>query len=380
MTTGLPATWEGCSMIEIVGIEKTYPGSGGLLAASAVKALRGVTLTLPTGGAIALIGESGCGKTTLGRILAGLETYDAGELIVDGVAVSRLSRKERGAVFRKVQLIHQDPYAALNPARTLGQALFDPLKLRARTLGKDGTWIKQRARELLNLVGLEPESTLYKYPHNLSGGQRQRVVIARALTVDPEVLVADEAVSMIDVSLRLGLLQVLSDLRERLGIGIVFISHDVAAVRYVARDGAICVIYRGEIVEYGAIDDVIQAPVHPYTQALLSAMPVLRGLEEPGPDRYVPSEVMEAGANDIGCLFAPRCPFATDHCRATHPYLVMTENPRRLNACFYPQARRVVAVPVRRPPSERDRVGVSPGPASTGSAGVSPGPALPANA
>lgn len=342
-------------MIEIVGLTKTYPGSGGLLATSGVKALRGVTLTLPTGGAIALIGESGCGKTTLGRILAGLETYDGGELIFDGVALSGLSRKERGAAFRKVQLIHQDPYAALNPARTLGQSLFDPLKLRARVLGKDSTWIKQRARELLSLVGLEPESTLYKYPHNLSGGQRQRVVIARALTVDPEVLVADEAVSMIDVSLRLGILSVLSELRGRLGIGIVFISHDVAAVRYVARDGDICVIYRGEIMEYGAIDDVIQAPVHPYTQSLLSAMPVLRGLEEPGPDRYVPTEVMEADTSDAGCLFAARCPFATDHCRATHPELVVSENPRRLNACFYPQARRVVAVPVRRPPSDRDR-------------------------
>lgn len=332
-------------MIEVAGIRKTFAGRGGLLSSESVQALRGVSLTVPDGGAIALIGESGCGKTTLGRILCGLEPYDDGDVIVDGVSLNSLSPRRRQAQFRKVQLIHQDPYGALNPVRTVERSLYDPLKLHAGQTGRNSAWVRERARELLNLVGLDPDSTLYKYPHNLSGGQRQRVVIARALTVDPEALVADEAVSMIDVSLRLGILNLLSDLRLRLNIAIIFITHDVAAARYVAHDGNVAVIYRGEIMEYGAVDDVIQKPVNPYTQSLLSAVPVLRGLETPGPDRYIPQEAIEADASQVGCLFANRCPFATDRCRTSHPDLLPVDEPNRLSRCFYPKVRHVVAVP-----------------------------------
>ncbi len=334
-------------MIEIQAITKVYAATGGLLGQKPVQALRGVSLTLHDGEAISLIGESGCGKTTLGRIIAGLEPYTGGDLRFDGVALRTLPLAERQARFHQVQLIQQDPYGALNPARPLGEALLDPLRLQARRGGRDAAWVARRARELLALVGLEPEATLYKYPHNLSGGQRQRFVIARALTVDPKVLVADEAVSMIDVSLRLGILSLLSDLRSRLGIAVVFITHDVAAARYVAPDGHVCVIYRGEVVEYGPTDAIIAAPMHPYTQALLSAMPVLRGLEAPGPDRYIPAqELDQRAADDGGCLFRARCRVATQRCATEHPPLVTVEDGTRQHACFYPVPRQVVAVPV----------------------------------
>jgi oligopeptide/dipeptide ABC transporter ATP-binding protein len=171
------------------------------------------------------------------------------------------------------------------------------------------------------------------------------VVVARALTVEPEALVADEAVSMIDVSLRLGILRLLSDLRQRLGIAIIFITHDVATARYVAHDGMMAVIYRGEIFEYGAVDDVIQAPVNPYTQSLLSAVPVLVGLEQPGPDRFIPERAMATDTAESGCLFHGRCPFATEKCRVDHPELLPLDGANRLNRCHYPAARRVVATP-----------------------------------
>ena len=344
----MPATWGVSLVIEIVGITKTFVGrNSAFFHAEETRALRGITLTIPTSGALAIIGESGCGKTTLGRILCGLEPHDGGDLVFDGVSLNGLSGNERRAQLRKIQMVHQDPYAALNPVRTVEKALTDPLKIQARRDGRSKHWIHDRARELLGQVGLDPDETIYKYPHNLSGGQRQRVVVARALTVEPEALVADEAVSMIDVSLRLGILSLLNDLRRRLGITIIFITHDIAAARYVARDGALCVIYRGEVFEYGDVDAVIQAPVNPYTQSLLSAVPVMRGLETPGPDRYIPQKAFETASAEGSCLFSGRCKWVTDHCRARHPELAPISDIPRLNRCFYPKARRVVAIPTR---------------------------------
>lgn len=332
-------------MIEVVDLRKSFAGRGGILSSQTVHALRGVSLSVRDGEALAILGESGCGKTTLGRILAGLETFDSGDIIFDGAPLSSMPRGEWDRAFRTVQMVHQDPYAALNPTRTIAQALQDPLKLHARRSGKGKGWVAERAGDLLRLVGLNPDEVLYKYPHNLSGGQRQRVVIARALTVEPKVLVADEAVSMIDVSLRLGILKLLNDLRATLGIAVIFITHDVAAARYVAHDGEVCVIYRGEVFEYGRTDEVIQSPVNPYTQSLLSAVPVLIGLEQPGPDRFIPMRAMDSALVDTGCLFHGRCPFATDRCRNGHPELLPVEEVHRPSRCFYPAVRRVVAIP-----------------------------------
>nr|WP_260408293.1 ABC transporter ATP-binding protein [Planomonospora venezuelensis] len=310
--------------------------------------MRGVDFAVGKGGAVSFIGESGCGKTTLGRIVAGLESHDSGEIAIDGVPMSSLRPRARRPYFRRIQLIHQDPYSALNPTRTIHQALAAPLALRARQTGRPGSWIDERAGELLGLVGLDPGYVLPRYPHQLSGGMRQRVVIARALTVDPEMLVADEAVSMIDVSLRLGILALLRDLRERLGVSVLFITHDVATARYLGDDGELYVIYRGRVVERGPVEAVVSGPVHPYTQSLLSAIPVLHGLEEPGAQRVVPTEPLDEGGPDAGCLFARRCPFATGRCTAEVPVLGAAGGFPQEHACFHPERRSVVAAPAGR--------------------------------
>lgn len=327
-------------MIEGRGITKTFRSRGVGLATKTVPALRGVDFTIPRGGAVSFIGESGCGKTTLGRILAGLEGFDSGELLRDGAPLN-------GGAFRRIQLIHQDPYSALNPTRTVEATLRDPLKLRAAQARRPASWVGERAAELLSLVGLDPGYVLPRFPHQLSGGMRQRVVIARALTVDPEVLVADEAVSMIDVSLRLGILALLRSLRETLGVSVLFITHDVATARYVGADGELYVIYRGVVVERGPVETVLNDPVHPYTQCLLSAIPVLHGLERPGPDRLEPNEPLDERNEPPGCLFEPRCPFATPVCVERRPALGRIGQTPQDHACLFPASRHVVAVPLR---------------------------------
>jgi peptide/nickel transport system ATP-binding protein len=338
-------------MIEVRQLTRTFAGRGGMLGRASVQALRGVDITIPDRGAVSLIGESGCGKTTLGRILCGLEQFDGGDVVVDGQSLGALPARDREPYFRRIQLIHQDPYSALNPTRTIGQILADPLALRARQTGADGDWARSRRAELLGLVGLDPEYVLPRYPHMLSGGMRQRVVVARALTVDPEVLVADEAVSMIDVSLRLGILQLLRDLRSKVGVSVLFITHDVATARYVGAGGELYVIYRGSVIEQGSTDTIIQRPAHPYTQSLLSAIPVLRGIETPGPDRVVPTGPLDERVESPGCLFEPRCPFAAADCRAAPPPLRQLGGTEQLHACLHPERRSVVAVPAAGPAS-----------------------------
>ncbi|MET9344095.1 ABC transporter ATP-binding protein [Nonomuraea sp. NPDC003804] len=335
-------------MISGKGITKTFKQRGSVLSGRTVQALRGVDFEIPKGGAASFIGESGCGKTTLGRIIAGLESYDDGQISIDGVEMSSLKPKARQPHFRKIQMIHQDPYSALNPTRTIHQTLQAPLELRARQTGRPKSWIEARAAEVLSLVGLDPASVLGRYPHQLSGGMRQRVVIARALTVDPEMLVADEATSMIDVSLRLGILALLKDLRESLGVSVLFITHDVATARYIGDDGELYVIYRGQVIERGPVDTIIADPVHPYTQSLLSAIPVLHGLEVPGAEPVVPTESLDESHQDAGCLFARRCPFRTAECEASRPVLGITGDIPQRHACFHPQRRSVVATHVER--------------------------------
>ncbi|GAA4591260.1 ATP-binding cassette domain-containing protein [Planotetraspora phitsanulokensis] len=339
-------------MITGTAITKTFKQRGNVLGKREVPALRGVDFAIKKGGAVSFIGESGCGKTTLGRIIAGLETYDSGEIVIDDVAMSGLSHRHRQPYFRRIQLIHQDPYSALNPTRTIHQTLEAPLRLRARQTGRPRSWVDARAEELLSLVGIDPGYVLPRYPHQLSGGMRQRVVIARALTMDPEVLVADEAVSMIDVSLRLGILGLLRDLRERLGVSVLFITHDIATARYIGDEGELYVIYRGQVVERGSTETIIADPVHPYTQSLLSAIPVLHGLERPGAEQVVPTEALDEAQADEGCLFTRRCPFSTARCEAERPVLGHDggeggEDTEQLHACFHPRSRSVIPQGVR---------------------------------
>lgn len=329
--------------IEARAISKVFAGRGGLLGRGPVPALRQVDFVLPKGGAISFIGESGCGKTTLGRILCGFEEPTSGELWLGGEKVTSLPRRRRAQHFRRVQMVHQDPYSALNPTLTIEQSLEAPLRLRARQLGQGRAWVAERAVELLGQVGLDPAYCLPRYPHTLSGGMRQRVVIARALSVGPDVLVADEAIAMIDVSLRLGVLGLLRRLRAELGVSVLFITHDVATARYIGADSELYVLYRGQVVEQGPVDTVIGSPMHPYTQSLLSAIPVLRGLERAGTDRVVPKAGLDATSQPEGCLFSDRCPFAEADCAAVRPGLMPGQGAGHSHACWHPRPRQVVA-------------------------------------
>jgi len=275
-----------------------------------VPVLQDINLAVGENEIVCLVGESGCGKTTTGRIMVDLLEPSAGTVLYKGHPLAALRGKDKDEQRRALQIIHQDPFASLNPSHTVGQILSFPLKRHRMAKGRGG--VRRRIWELLTLVDLTPPGDLVsKYPHQLSGGQRQRVSIARALTVEPKLIVADEAVSMVDVSIRVSLLKMLHDLRDQLGVAIVFITHDLALAKYFAWEGRIAVMYLGRIVEIGPTPDVIANPAHPYTRALISAIP------EADPEVTRNKKRMILRSEDIprltdippGCAFHPRCPF-----------------------------------------------------------------------
>ena len=259
---------------------------------------------------LCLVGESGCGKTTSGKILAGLLPPSQGRVLYEGQDVHALKGQDYKRYRRAVQIIHQDPYASLNPTHSIYEILSFPLFRHRLVRGRRQA--RERVSELLEIVGLTPvRDVIDKYPHQLSGGQRQRVSIARALTTEPQVIVADESVSMVDVSIRISILNMLMEMRETLKVTIVFITHDLALARYFAWDGRIAVMYLGRIVEVGLTPEITDRPQHPYTRTLLSAIP------EPDPDRTRSKEHITLRSDDIplltelpsGCSFHPRCPW-----------------------------------------------------------------------
>jgi oligopeptide/dipeptide ABC transporter ATP-binding protein len=257
-----------------------------------------------------LVGESGCGKTTTGKIMSGLLKPSQGQVFFEGMDVSRLKGKAYQHYRRSVQIIHQDPYASLNPTHTVFRTLSFPLY--HHKLVRNRSQARDRVMELLGVVDLSPaEDIIDQYPHELSGGQRQRVSIARALTTNPSLIVADEPVSMVDVSIRIGLLKMLMNMRTEFNVTIVFITHDLALAKYFAWDGRIAVMYLGRVVELGNTQDIIADPQHPYTRVLLSAIP------EANPERTRSKQHIALRSEDIarltelppGCSFHPRCPW-----------------------------------------------------------------------
>lgn len=311
-------------MLEINGVSKEFTSHRTGLHRATIRAVDEVSLQVDAGAVVCVVGESGCGKSTLGRIAAGLCQPDEGSVVVDGTSMYGGPRSRRGEAARAVQMIHQDPFAALNPGMTVRDELRLPLLTHDVVSRRE---VDGECRRLLGLTGLRPDDVLHKYPHQLSGGQRQRVVIARALTVRPKYLVGDEAVTMVDVSSRLVLLELLRDVCRTQDIGLVFITHDFAVARYIAFTGRIGVMYRGRIVEQGATEPVVSGARHPYTRVLLSAIPPLITGEDYQLERLTPTgyEVDERTQDETGCVFTARCPLAMPVCGRERPELLDVE-------------------------------------------------------
>lgn len=309
--------------LEVTDVQKTYGGRRRWLRKMApFWALRSVSVAVGPGDTLAVVGESGSGKSTLGRIMAGVLPWDAGTVKVRQQVMNPYDKTASGRALRRaVQLVHQDPFAALNPSQTVATILRYAIEVSGL---KRRDQVVARTRELLTDVGLTPPERYWnKYPYQLSGGQRQRIVVARALAVDPQILIADEAVSMIDVSMRQNILEIMKTIQEKSGLAIVFITHDLALARNFAQQGSTIVMYAGTIIESGATEAVIQDPHHPYTAMLRDAVP------EPDPEVPLGALVpLPAGPPDMhwtvpGCRFAPRCPYASAQCSSETPSLAL---------------------------------------------------------
>jgi oligopeptide/dipeptide ABC transporter ATP-binding protein len=308
------------ALVELRGVVKHFPVSrslGDVVLARhpAVRALEGVSFDIGTGDAIAIVGESGCGKTTLGRLMLKLVEPTDGSITFDGSALSELGGEPLRAFRRQAQLVFQNPFDALNPRFTIYRAVAEPLL----NAGIDKAEHMDRVAQAFRRVHLpDLDRYLDKYPHQLSGGQLQRVVLARALVLAPRFLVADEPVSMLDVSVRAGILALLREVREAMGLSAVYISHDLALVRYLCE--RTLVMYLGRIVEDGPTEEIVRRPRHPYTQALVAAVPV-PDADQPRLPLPISGNVPDAREPPSGCHFRDRCPHAMPRCAAETPPL-----------------------------------------------------------
>lgn len=297
--------------LEAIDLVKEYPVRG---SDAIVHALAGVSLTLGEGETLGIVGESGCGKSTLAKMLVRLEDPTRGSVVLDGVDITTLRGSQLRKYRRRIQMVFQDPYSSLNPRKSLGATLDEVLRVHRLATGNR----EQRVIELLEMVGL-PREFRDRLPHELSGGQRQRVGIARALAVEPKVLILDEPVSALDVSVRAEVMNLLGELQRQLGLSYIFISHDVSMVRQLS--DRVAVMYLGRIVELGAWREVLQQPLHPYTEGLRAAVPL------PDPTLAQPinatmrGEVANPANPPSGCAFHPRCPAAVERCRTVLPLL-----------------------------------------------------------
>jgi peptide/nickel transport system ATP-binding protein len=316
-------------LLEVTGLSKTFVSRGLFGRSRPVVAVEDVSFTVDRGEAVAVVGESGSGKSTVARLLLRLERPDAGRVLLDGDDILANEPRRASLSYRsRVQMVFQDPFGSLNRTHDVAHHLARPLLRHGRATSRD---VHEKAIDLLHDVGLEPaEEFISRRPYELSGGQRQRVAIARALAVDPDILIADEPTSMLDVSIRMDILTLLTKLKNERGLAMLLITHDLASARYLA--DRVLVLFRGRIVEGGPADELVVSPAHPYTRALLASIAGVGELgSEPGGVDPDPAEEPVGG-----CPFAPRCPDAMDVCRASEPsYRRMGS--RRVRCHLYPE-------------------------------------------
>ncbi|NIQ97199.1 MAG: ABC transporter ATP-binding protein [Desulfuromonadales bacterium] len=316
-------------LLEVKNLTKTFQVSGSAPGSKkqTLHAVDDISFSLTPGETFGLVGESGCGKSTTGKLLLRLLDADSGAIIFNGQNLGSLSEAAIRPLRRQIQMIFQDPFSSLNPRMRVGQIIAEPLKIHG--LVENGTMQKELER-LLEIVGLEP-SYLDRFPHEFSGGQRQRIGIARALAVRPQLIIADEPVSALDVSIQAQVINLLQDIQTELGLTYLFIAHDLAVIEHIC--DRVAVMYLGRIVEMAPAESIYRAPQHPYTEALLASVPV------PDPRQVVSSHPLEGEVpspinRPAGCHFHPRCRYARDICRTAAPPLESSDN-EHYSACYF---------------------------------------------
>ena len=317
-------------LLEAKNIVKYFPIKGGvfLKEIAAVKAVDGVSLTIEEGETVGLVGESGCGKTTFGRAILRLEEPTSGEVFFEGQNILTYDKKRMQALREKMQIIFQDPFSSLNPRKTVSHIVGEPLLVQGVRSRRRR---EERVLELLSVVGLRKEH-MRRYPHQFSGGQRQRIGVARALALNPKLVVCDEAVSALDVSIQAQVINLLKDLQDDFGLTYLFISHDLSVVEHVS--DRVAVMYLGKIVEFAPSAALYRKPLHPYTQALLSAVPVPDPTRESKERIILKGDVPSPIDPPTGCSFHPRCLFAKDVCSKKEPQFREVED-KHFVACFF---------------------------------------------